>query len=133
MHLQVTVAHRAASRGFPQQEVIAAGEMQVVTLGVCIPPRAQLTCTPTPGSVARVSRPRRSWAFWQAQQVVRLFAVVLRLEVLPAEPRRDNHPYRVSATGDVELPFAALDPRNGVLFGELPALPVGVDSPDASD
>src|SRR5574337_1975957 len=77
---------------------------------------------------------QRSGALRQAEQIVRLFAVGLGLEVLVAVATgRNDHPYGTPATRHVERPLPALDTCDGFRLAELPARTVRVDAANVGD
>ena len=90
------------------------------------------TAKPVPtSSRSGKGRPRLWAAFRQAEEVVGLLAIGLRLQVLVAVTTDGNdHLCNVSTSTHIEGPLPALDPGNGVLLAESPRSPVAITSTD---
>lgn len=67
----------------------------------------------------------------EAQKIIGLVAVVLRLDVLVAS-RTGGHddPYRMAIDAYPEPPCSRLDSRNSILLGNLPPCPIIVEATD---
>jgi hypothetical protein len=87
--------------------------------------------TPAWNDVLVFGHKERSGALGQAQEIVRLLAVGLRLEILiPVAADGHNDVDRLTAYLDIKAPLATIDSNNGFLLGELPASAVSVNSAD---